>query len=334
MGEYGRERRGAGIWEAATWSVRTAVAASSVRARRAARGLSRRASAGLAAALVVGAALLGALGPAEARAAELGGSYDGIDEASGWKLKLTQRTAEGDVAAGFDGVFTGRDGRETVFQAYLSGEGGREAETRVQIGERSVFMRFSPRPIGLVAVWIPVTDDGVLVLEKTRSYPFVRAGVKLPEIPEQLARPPKSPQESVDPLLFLVSYEFWRPNEVGNGYAGLDDRWRTLIRLYAEVHTDVLWKLCQARRTPPGLGRALEGQNVTCADVLKKVAAMQQTGKFNAYKADLAKQKLRLIDAVKCARGQLLKRACIRANAWTQRATLSLDTAATVLARY
>ncbi len=295
----------------------------------------RRAARAVSGALLVLSTLvaLGASG-ARADAPGLSGAYIGVDDAAGMRLTLTERTAEGDVAAGFDGALVDASGGRAEFQAFLSGRGGRDAETRVQLGDRSLFLRFSPRPIGLIAVSIPVTDEGVLVLERTQSLPFVREGVALPERPEMFASAPQDPNGVTDPLLFLLSYEFWTPVEVGNGYASLEDRWRTLIRLYAEVHTDVLWKLCSAGRTPPGRTEALEGQNITCEGVVDKVAALQRSGRFGAYKAGLAEQKARLIDAVKCARGQLLKSDCERANAWTNRAALSLDTAATVLARY
>ncbi|MEO1328584.1 MAG: hypothetical protein AAFW46_02895 [Pseudomonadota bacterium] len=273
-------------------------------------------------------------GVAVAQGAVLGGAYDGIDDASGWRIELTERLQEGGVSAGYEGVFIDRTGARIEFEAFPSGPGGREAETRAEIGGRSVFMRFSPRPIGLVAVWIPVSEDDRLVIEETRSYPFVREGTALPEAPDGLSPPPQAGATGYDPLLFLLSYEFWRPNEVGDGYTALEDKWRTLIRLYAEVHTDILWKLCQARTTPPGLVEALEGQNVTCQEVLAKLDQIQSEGKFSKYKADLAQQKTRLVDAVKCARGQLLKRECLKVNAWTNRAALSLDSAKTVLARY
>lgn len=301
--------------------------------RRAARaggsesGVWRRVAAAAACAL----ALLLTAGAAQARSA-IDGEYVGVDEATGWKLRFTEKTVAG-AAAGYEGAFVDRTGAETTFDGLLR-DGGREAEARVELANGPVYLRFSPRPIGLLVTWIPINAENKLDLARTRTYPFVRAGVTLPEPPKSLAPPPKSARDRTDPLVFLNSYEFWTPLQVGFGYVGVDDRWRTLMRLYATVHTDVLWKLCQAARTPPGLTEALEGQAVTCRQVLSKISAMQRSGAFTKYKADVAAEKKRLIDAVKCARGMLLQRQCVKANEWTGRAAISLDTAATILARY
>lgn len=284
-------------------------------------------------AALVALAVSAAAGGAAAQTAQLGGGYTGIDEATGWSVRLDEKTSAG-VASGYQGTFVDRDGSETAFEAFLAGEGGLEAEARFELAGRSVYLRFSPRPIGMLMTLIPINSDDQLEIASSSTFPFVRAGVALPDAPTLLAPPPTDASVAYDPLLFLISYEFWTPVEVGVGYASLEDRWKTLIRFYTQVHTDVLWKLCRAERTPPGLVEALEGQNVTCNDVIGKIARMQSGDQFSRYKADVAEVKARLVDAVKCARGQLLKRECVRVNAWTNRAAVSLDTAATVLAKY
>lgn len=276
----------------------------------------------------VALALCLAVGAARPVSAEnaLGGAYFGLDEADGWSLTLNPR--EG---GGFDGRLVDRGGAEYLF---VAGGDSSVAEARVDVSGVRLFMRFSPRPAGLVSFWIPVNEADELNIDEARLYAFLREGVELPQVPQGLATPPATLGEYMEPLAFLHSYEFWQPQEVGRGYANLTERYRALIRLYAHVHADVLWKLCQSRATPPGLTEALQGQNITCPQVLEAVAESQRTGSFAAYKADLAAQKQILVDAVRCTRGGLSAEQCLTVTKFTSQAAISLDTAASILSRY
>lgn len=269
--------------------------------------------------------LLFSIGGASAQD-QLGGAYRGIDQAQGWTLTLNPR-----VEGGFDGLLTDRAGVSTPF---LAGGDGNVAEARLELIGIPIFMRFSPRPVGLMSWWIPIDPSGALKVEETESFAFVRNDISLPDIPERLAHPPETIGAYMEPLAFLRSYEFWQPQEVGRGYVNLSERFRALIRLYAHVHTDVLWKLCQSRGTPPGITEALQGQNTVCAEVLGKVADAQRTGAFERYKSDLAAQKQMLIDAVRCTQGGLTQEQCVTVSKFTSQAAISLETAATVLSRY
>lgn len=273
---------------------------------------------------------LGALATAQGAAAQqmdaLGGGYVGIDEAKGVRIILTPS------ATGFEGLFIDNAGGSVLFDAVGDAAA---AEARIDFFGLPAYMRFSPRPVGMMAFYIPIDPaTDALQVEEARPYAFLREGVELPETPPNMVAPPKTLGDYQEPVTFLWSYEFWQPQEVGRGYSNMSERYRTLLRLYAHVHTDVLWKLCQSRATPPGLAEALQGQNVTCPDVLQAVAKAQRSGSFARYKSDLAAQKAMLIDAVRCTRGGLMHEQCLTISKITAEAAISLATAATVLAKY
>ncbi len=290
------------------------------------RGLISLLSRGVAMAL--GVAVVFGVGAPQSAAAQdqLGGYYLGIDEAQGWSVTLTALGT-----GGFDGLLVDQNG---VNYPFMAGGDGNLAEARVEISGQPLFLRFSPRPVGLVSFWIPVNASGELNVEEVRPYAFLREGVKLPEMPERLSPPPEQLGSYMEPVSFLSSYEFWQPQEVGRGYANLSEPFRALIRLYAHVHTDVLWKLCQSRGTPPGIVEALQGQNVVCPDVLGSVAESQRSGSFERYKTDLTAQKQMLMDAVRCTQGGLSEEQCVTVAKFTSQAAISLETARTVLSRY
>lgn len=255
----------------------------------------------------------------------LGGQYDGLDNAEGWSISLTPATD------GFEGVFTDRAGRQTEFWAPGNAQ---EASGKLEIAGAPVLFQFSPRAIGMVLFWIPIAADGALEVESAKPFAFLRKGERLPDAPEIVREPPQKIGERVDPFVFLENYEFWTGQEVGRGYVGLLERHRTLIRLYAHVHTDVLWKLCQSPTSPAGLAEALEGQNVACGDLLTKVEELQRTGRFSAYKQGLSEERAKLIDAIRCAQGALSQETCVKVSRWTAQAAISLETAQTILSRY
>ena len=268
------------------------------------------------------------LAGAQARANQdtLGGAYYGVDAAEGWRIELEP------TPDGFSGRFIDHTNRVTPFVA--SGSGASAVADRVTIGDGAAFFDLTAHPIGLFLVWIPVSNTDDLIVEDMQSFSFLRADVTLPEPPEDLAPPPIEITPSFDSMSFLNSYEFWSPDAVGRGYASLTPRSRILIRLYALVHADVLWKLCRAAVEPPGLFEALDGQGVTCADVLDRVAQIQRSGAFTQFKADLAVEKEALMRAASCAMGGLDEERCRAATERTSQAAISLETTRTVLWRY
>ncbi|MEO1293926.1 MAG: hypothetical protein AAFV62_14075 [Pseudomonadota bacterium] len=262
----------------------------------------------------------------------LEGQFYGVDAAEGFAIEIAKTLIEGaEVAGSFDVRFMTPGNGLSEFVA-MGGNG--VAQGQVDIGGTPVVMRFSSRPVGVVLFIIPVGETGEPEIDKTRSFGFLRQGISVPRAPDVVAAPPPRVVDNYEPLYFLSAYEFWTPQEVGLGYASLLPRWRTLLRLYSSVHTDVLWKLCRGRETPAGLTEALEGQNVTCETVLGKVSEMQRVGTFVAYKRDVAEERARLEEAVKCARDMLDKRQCVLVSKFTAKNAVSLDTAETILDRY
>ncbi|MEL6282347.1 MAG: hypothetical protein AAFQ73_06310 [Pseudomonadota bacterium] len=255
----------------------------------------------------------------------LGGGYFGIETASGWRMSLMPNDS------GFDAVFTDRAGRDTAFVA----EGDANAAAgQVEIAGSPALFAFSPRPIGMVLFWFPVSADGKVQTTGAKPYLFLRDGETLPEQPALFQPPPKELGERVDPFVFLYSYQFWTPSEVGRGYMGMRDRHRALIRLYAHVHTDILWRLCQSTDSPVGRAEALEGQNITCEGVIDIMDDVQRRGQFAAYKQGLSEEREKLLDAVRCSQGGLSQETCVLVSQWTARAAVSLETAQTILSRY
>lgn len=300
--------------------------------RKPRRGLARPASGlwrRLAAAAAALAAALASPAPATAETAapqdRLGGLYRGLDAAEGRTLRLTP------TEIGFDGVLRS-NGRETTFVAVGDATGALADSVQDAGGE--VALSIAPRPFGLMLVRIPKDAAGALRPDAAEAQIYARADFALPDLPDALAPPPIEPTASFDAIAFLESYEFWAPREVGFAYVSLTDRARTLIRLYAHVHTDILWKLCAG--PPETLGRveALEGQAITCPGVIAAIADQQRRGVFGRYKADLAVAKNHALEAMRCATGGLTPAICAQVAQRTSAAAVSLETAKGVLARY
>lgn len=260
----------------------------------------------------------------------LSGGYRGIDNADGWRLLLAP--VQVDERPAFDGLFIDESGQSTGFVAFGDESG---AEAQVAFSNAEAFFRIEPRPIGLVLSWIPVDASGKLAVEAAQNFPFVRDDVVVPEQPDGLASPPSEVTSSFNSIAFVKSYEFWTPEETGRAYASLTDQSRTLIKIYSVVHTDLLWKLCQARTTPPGLAEALEGQAIDCPTLLGRMADIQQRGIFGQYKNALAPERSALLDALRCATGALRPRElCVEISRGTSQRALSLETAASIIERY
>lgn len=268
--------------------------------------------------------------PSGAPGTQLGGGYRGIDSADGWRLLLSPVVVSD--KAGYDGVFIDEKGQSTGFVAF-----GNEtsAEAHVIFSNGEAFFNIEIRPVGLVLRWVPIGADGQLAVESAQMFPFIRDDISLPTAPDDLANPPDEVTASFNSIAFVKSYEFWTPEQTGRAYASMTGQSRTLIKLYASVHTDILWKLCQARATPEGLAEALDGQGIDCPALLNAMADIQQRGAFGAYKGNLSPERTALLDALRCATGTLRPRdLCIEISKGTSERALSLDTAASIVARY
>ncbi len=256
----------------------------------------------------------------------LSGRYFGIDDAAGASISINPDSG------GYSGTFFDSRGASQSFEADRDGDA---AEAVLDMDGRTVLMRMAPLPFGAEVAIIPFNAQGQLLMDASRRLKFLRDGVKLPEKPLEFIDAPRDPGITVAANAFLVSYEFWEPVGVRNGYLGLPDRFRTLLRMFPAVQLDVIWKLCLAPAADRALGIALRGQGVACPDVLDGVAHAQRSGRFAIYKGEVDEQRDSLRTSVRCADGYVeSKAACDAASARLAKAAVSLKTAASVLARY
>ncbi len=200
---------------------------------------------------------------------------------------------------------------------------------------RRVLMLVDPLPYGAKVALVPYTEDGRLEPGTGRLLDFVRDELDLPDPGDDYFPPPQNARGSVAANAFLLSYAFWPPEGVRNGYLSLPTRFRALMRLFPAVQLDVIWKLCLAPESGRALAEALRGQGVSCDEVLKGIAGAQESGSFDALKAEVREQRERLRMSVRCADGYPeSKQTCDRAARELSSQAVALETAATVLARY
>lgn len=256
----------------------------------------------------------------------LNGSYFGIDDAEGASITISPDPE------GYRGVFFDALGNSQEFEADRAGD---IAEAVLDMDSRTILMRMVPLPYGAEVAIIPFDGEGRLILDASRLLNFVREGVALPNAPKDYSDPPRQIGETIAANAFLASYQFWDPNGVVNGYLGLPERFRPLMRMFPAVQLDVIWKLCLAPSADAALASALRGQGVACPEVLQTIAATQRTGQFNAYKAEVEQERKTLRMVVRCADGYVeSKQACDSASQRLSQAAVSLRTAAGVLSRY
>lgn len=268
--------------------------------------------------------LLGAAGAAAQD--RLNGRYLGLNEAEGAILDIEP------AGEGFDGRFVDPSGAAREFEAAAIGP---VAEGVVDLGGEVVLMQIVPLPFGAAVGLTPFDAEGNLIGARMTRYTFVREGLEVPEPPETFAEAPADARGRITANSFLASYAFWPPEGVANGYLSLAERFRTLMRLFPAVQLDVIFKLCLAPGGERALALALRGQGVTCSAVLDGMAAAQRSGRFNAFKAEVAAAREALTVAVRCGDGYVMgKETCDRSARRVAEAATALETAATVLARY
>jgi hypothetical protein len=267
------------------------------------------------------------LAPAAAVAADsLNGTYLGVDDATGARIRISPD------AGGYSGTFYDARGRSQPFQAD-SVENA--AEAVLDMDGQTVLMRMAPQPFGALVSIVPFRADGTLAFEFSRALGFVREGVKLPEKPDNFMPPPRVPGQSVAANAFVESYQFWDPVGVANGYLGLPERYRTLVRMFPAVQLDVIWKLCLAPGADQALAIALRGQGVACNEVVQGITRTQRANRFDDYKAEVETERQALQTAVRCADGYVAsKRECDASARRVAEAAVSLRTAGMVLSRY
>ncbi len=260
------------------------------------------------------AALLMLTGAAAAQE-RLSGDYYGLDEARGLTIRLQDggAGATGRIAAG-DGSGQAIDGRR---------QGGAIVSKLIFQGKQGT-ARFVPQGLGLGFEW--TADDGT----GSVVYAFGRRGLELPP-PSPSYVPEDRIGSRVEPHVFVASYEFWQPETVARTYDAMDDKFRAILQFFPAVQTDILWKLCQSTTAARGLGEALRGEGVTCAQVDTTLKNAQRSGGFNAFKRRVHAERADAERAVQCARGIHPAEVCAASARRTQAAAISLETVMTVL---
>jgi hypothetical protein len=271
-------------------------------------------------------ALLAALFWAVVAHADLPGAYVGVGEAAGMRVELR---ADG---AGFRGEITLGDGERRDFRAEAAGA---MAEAAIETADGALWLHFAPEAIGVVVTVVPFDAEGALRADRSQALPFVREGVTMPDAPERFLPPPEAPVRVVDARSFVSSYPFWPPMSAAWGWDGVEPRFRSVIRMFPLIQADILWTLCRAPQRTAGLGEALAGQGVTCAEVVSAVRRMQESDAFDRFKRDVARERRLLMTVLSCSRDLTRQRPeCADAGAETARRAVSMETEATALARY
>lgn len=261
-----------------------------------------------------------------AQAQALNGGYYGIDDATGARIEIRPD------AEGYRGTFYDPQGASQNFEADAVGD---TATAVLDMDSRTVLLRIAPLPFGAEVALIPFDDQGQLISEAGRVLSFVRDGVALPELPDGFIEAPRTAGQRITGNSFVASYQFWDPVGVANGYQGLPNRFRTLLRMFPSVQLDVIWKLCLAPSADQALAIALRGQDVSCPQVIDGIARLQRTGRFDAYKAAVEAERSSLHTSVRCADGYVeSKTACDQAARRLSEAAISLRTAGMVLRQF
>lgn len=273
------------------------------------------------------ALLVCALAPFAASAQDvLNGTYTGVDDATGARITISPDPE------GYTGTFYDARGRSQAFRADRVEDA---AEAVLDMDGQAVLMRMAPLPYGAQVSVVPFRGDGTLAFEFSRALGFVREGTTLPPKPQAFLPAPVLPGQPVSGNGFVESYQFWDPTGVVNGYLGLPDRFKTLMRMFPAVQLDVIWKMCLAPGADRALSVALRGQGVSCAEVVDGIAHTQRAGRFAQYKAEVDQERLALQESIQCADGYVAsKRTCDNASRRLAEAAVSLRTAGMVLSRY
>ena len=264
------------------------------------------------------------LGPVSALAADvLNGRYIGVQDAAGASIQIAPDSE------GFRGTFFDPFGKSQDFDADKVDD---TAEAILDMDGRTVLLRVAPLPYGAEVAVIPFAADGRLDVPAARVLNFVREGLQVPELPSGFVEAPRSSIDRIAGNSFLISYQFWEPSGVANGYLALPDRFRTMMRMFPTVQLDVIWKLCLAPGADAALGIALRGQGVECPQVLDGIATTQRTNRFSDYKQRVERERTSMQLSVRCADGYVeSKTDCEAAARELSQRAVSLKTAGSVL---
>jgi len=267
----------------------------------------------------------GAFSASLASAQQLSGRYDGIDNARG--LTLTLSEAGGQVTGRIqapDGSGENLSGRSVNgrFESVLTFQG------------RPGRARLTSKPVGISVVWSPLDASGSPAVGQEVLFVFRRGELTLPQRSAAFRPPPVEVGRNPNPLHFLNSYDFWEPEDVARVYPALRSRFRVLMEFHPALRVDIIWKLCQSEVASDALGSILRGTGVTCARVVQKITGSQSNGQFNTYKALVHRDRDAALYSIECAVGIHTPETCAATAQLTQAAAVSTETVATVLQKF
>ncbi len=152
------------------------------------------------------------------RAAELNGGYDGIGEAAGMALTLSEaeRRVVGRLAMPSGVAYTLNGERAEV------ASGSAQGALRVSgAAQNSAFFHIEERPLGLQFLFIPAKADGTPDLGSSREYSFLKRGVRPTLSPDARKSYRDAPEGPVDIVAFVDGFRGWSPRDVARLYASL-----------------------------------------------------------------------------------------------------------------
>lgn len=219
------------------------------------------------------------------RAAEFSGGYDGIGEAAGMSLTLSEmeRRVVGrlTLSSGTSYTLNGERAR--------AGDGDAQGALRVAGAvEDGAFFHVEERPLGLQFLFIPARGDGTPDLAAGREYSFLKRGVR-PTVPQEAARKYKpAPEQAGDIVVFIDGFRTWSPADIARHYTSLPDKARGLLLLYDHATAELMWRICEAQPeagtlTASRLAEMQDRQQTECAAYLPLVMAAQKGGLFPEF---------------------------------------------------
>lgn len=271
---------------------------------------------------VIFSALIAVAPPATAQETGLSGTFEGIDAASGLTISLSEANgqAKGRIAAP-DG--SGED---------LAGPAnGNSFQSPLIYQAKPGIARISAKPLGISVVWSPVDADNNPVTGDEVVFVFRRKELVLPRPSARFKEPPAYVGRNPNPIDFLNSYEFWKPNDVARVYGAMSNRYRMLIEFHPAVRADIIWKLCQSETEGETLASILRGTGVTCEQMISTLRDAQKNNRFNDYKERVHTEREDALYAVRCAKGIHLPVVCNASADKTRDYAMSTETVATVM---
>lgn len=250
------------------------------------------------------------------RAAEFNGGYDGIGDAAGMALTLSEaeRRVVGRLAMPSGVTYTLNGERAEV--ASGSAQGALRVSGAAQNG---AFFHIEERPLGLQFLFIPAKADGTPDIGSSREYSFLKRGVRPTLSPDARKIYRDAPEGPVDIVTFVDGFRGWSPRDVARLYASLRADARGLILLHDHATAELMWKVCEAGdltdTEEAALSEMLEREQAGCASYLPLVEAAKEGGLFPEF-LRRAQFQFELIRAtVLCDRGKSAPARCADVSA-------------------